>query len=205
MIAAILNQLTGRVVGGQIESREDGAKKVKSRKPFKESIAEVIAAVRESALLRYMVIITAIPNIVLPWMTYQFNVAMDNYYASEQGVLSFLGLFRGISNGAMFVILLFSSRLISRWGVGTSLLFHPCNYLISFAAIFFRFDLITARLRTFHHRNPEDHPQQSGQGHSLQLPTAQYAWNDPGVSARDRCPGLRLCRFGVSDAHQRNP
>jgi hypothetical protein len=144
VIAALLNQLTERVVGVPIESREDGAKKAKSRKPFRESIAEVIAAVKESALLRYMVIITAIPNILLPWMTYQFNVAMDNYYASEQGVLSFLGLFRGISNGAMFVILLFSGRLISRWGVGTSLLFHPCNYLISFAAIFFRFDLITA-------------------------------------------------------------
>jgi ATP/ADP translocase/HEAT repeat protein len=142
-LAALLNEFTEMVAGAPIEPRTD-RRKGKLRGKFRENLHEFLAFTRQSSLLKYMILIIAIPNILLPIMTYQFNVVVDEYFASEQATLQFFGLFRGISNATMFAILLFSGRLISRWGLATSLLFHPINYLISFGALFFRFDIFTA-------------------------------------------------------------
>ena len=90
-----------------------------------------------------MMIIVAIPNMVLPIMDYQFNTVVDAYFTTEGDTLEFFGIFRGISNAVMFMLLLFSGRLVSRWGVPASMLLHPINYLISFGSLFFRFDLFT--------------------------------------------------------------
>ncbi len=142
-LAAVLNEATERVIGIPIEARPRGAGKEK-KSMFRENLRQIMAYYKRSSLLKYMILITAIPNILLPVMTYQFNVAVDAYYASEQATIRFFGTFRGISNAAMFVMLLFSGRLIGRWGVARSLLFHPINYLIAFVGLLFRFDLFTA-------------------------------------------------------------
>ena len=142
-LAAVLNEATERVIGIPIEARTRTAGK-KKKSMFRENLRQILAYYKRSSLLKYMIIITAIPNILLPIMTYQFNVVVDAYYASEQATLQFFGTFRGISNAAMFVMLLFSGRLISRWGVARSLLFHPINYLIAFVGLLFRFDLFAA-------------------------------------------------------------
>lgn len=142
VLAAVLNEFTEKVVGSPIETRTD-RRKGKLQGKFKENLREFIAFSKRSPLLKFMIIIIAIPNIVLPIVTYQFNVVVDAYYATEQATLQFFGIFRGVSNAVMFLALLFSGRLITHWGVATSLLFHPINYLIAFGSLFFRFDIFS--------------------------------------------------------------
>lgn len=142
LLAACLNELTEKVAGAPIGTRTGGSRAVASG-TFKDNLRAFVAFSRRSTLLKYMILLTAIPNILLPIMTYQFNVVVDQYFASEQDTLRFFGVFRGISNLVIFLLLLFSGRLVASWGVATSLLFHPINYLVAFAALYFRFDLFS--------------------------------------------------------------
>ena len=96
-----------------------------------------------------MIIIIAIPNLILPIMTFQFNVVVDHNFATETDTLNFFGVYRGIISAALFVILMFSGRVLSSLGVSTSLLFHPINYLLAFLALLFRFDIITGIYANF--------------------------------------------------------
>jgi len=148
LLAAGLNQGTERVVGTPIQPRTD--RRRGKRKPgLSETLREAHVFWKESPFLRYMVLLVAIPNMVLPVLTYQFNVVVDITYGTEQETLHFLGLFRGVSNAFMFSALLFSGRLLSRWGVPTSLLFHPINYLLSFISLWLRFDILAAMYARF--------------------------------------------------------
>ena len=140
ILAAGLNELTGKIVKTPIETRVD-MRKGKLQGKFSANLLEFISQARQSLLLKYMILIIAIPNILLPILDYQFNVAVDSHFASETATLQFFGLFRGISNAVMFGILLFSGRAITRLGVTTSLLFHPINYFLVFVFLFLRFDL----------------------------------------------------------------
>lgn len=148
ILAALLNQGTERVLGAPIQPRADRRQK-KSKPRLSETLREARAFSRESPFLRYMVLLVGIPNMVLPLLTYQFNVVVDMTYGTEQDTLHFLGLFRGISNAFIFVALLFSGRLLGRWGVPTSLLLHPINYLLAFLALMLRFDIFSAMYARF--------------------------------------------------------
>ena len=147
-LAAFLNELTERVVGVPLELRTN-RDKGRLQESLRKNLSDFVSFARTSPLLKYMILIIAIPNILLPLLTYQFNVVVDDYYATEQATLHFFGVFRGVSNAAMFLILLFSGRLITRWGVATSLLFHPVNYLIAFGSLFFSFDLFLGTYARF--------------------------------------------------------
>jgi len=148
ILAALLNELTEKVVGLPLQPRKD-RRRTRDRGKFKENLKTVIALAKQSPLLKYMILIIAIPNILLPIMTYQFNVAVDNYFATEQGTLNFFGIFRGVSNAVMFGLLLFTGRLVTQWGVPISLLFHPVNYLIAFLGLLFRLDIVFATYARF--------------------------------------------------------
>ena len=104
---------------------------------------------RHSALLKTMILLVAIPNMVLPLLTYQFNVAVDAYYATEHGAINFFGFFRGVTNAVVFGALMISSRVVTRWGIPTTLMVHPFNYLISFSVLFLRLDIFTAAYARF--------------------------------------------------------
>ncbi len=147
-LAAALNQGTERVLGTPLEPRTDRRRKKKKPK-FSETIAEARMFWKQSPFLRYMVLLVAIPNMVLPILTYQFNVVVDITYGTEQDTLHFLGLFRGVSNALIFASLLFSGRLLSRWGVPNGLLLHPINYLLAFVALMLRFDILAAMYARF--------------------------------------------------------
>jgi len=125
-LAALLNEFTERIVGAPLEPRTDRRKKSKGG-AFRENVRDVMGYAKRSPLLVYMILIIAIPNMLLPIITYQFNVVVDAYYGTERETLQFFGIFRGISNAAMFILLLFSGRFITRFGIPTSLLFHPIN------------------------------------------------------------------------------
>lgn len=149
-LAAVLNELTEKIVSAPMETRID-RRKNKLEGKFAENFREFLNHARESVLLKYMIIIIAVPNILLPVMDYQFNIVVDNHFTTEAATLHFFGLYRGISNAFMFVVLMVSGRIVTRIGVTSSLLFHPVNYILAFGALFIRFDIISgiyARLST---------------------------------------------------------
>ncbi|MGQ9655994.1 MAG: MFS transporter, partial [Thermodesulfobacteriota bacterium] len=121
LIAALLNENTERVVGSPLEPAPE-TRRLAKRKPLRETVREAYEYSKLSPFLKYMIVLVAIPNVVLPVLTYQFNVIVDMTYATERDTLQFLGVFRGISNAVIFGILLFSGRLVNKWGVATSLL-----------------------------------------------------------------------------------
>ncbi len=149
-LTAVLNEMTEKVTGVPLQARISGSAATPGQ-GVKALFKDFAGQYRESALLKYMILLIAIPNVLLPFLDFQFNVLVDRHFASETGTLAFFGYFRGVSNGLMFLLLLVSGRVISKWGVPVSLLFHPANYFLSFLAIFLRFDLIAgvyARLST---------------------------------------------------------
>lgn len=150
VIAAILNELTEKVIGRPLQPRIVQSKEKPDRNHMMQ-LKRFIGEAQKSSLLKYMILLIAIPNMILPLLDFQFNVIVDEHFASEALTLQFFGIYRGISNAVMFMILLVSSRAISKWGIPVSLLFHPINYCIAFGTIFLRFDLISglyARIST---------------------------------------------------------
>ena len=143
--------LTGAVVVRQMAAifptmslGEGKAKKGKKRKGIREEFKQVLPLVRESALVKVLVLLTLLPNVVIPIINYQFNFAIDQSFATEGGMIKFFGYFRGFLNVISFVILLFVGRVYGRWGLPVALMFHPFNYMIAFLAFLFRFDLFSA-------------------------------------------------------------
>ena len=114
------------------------------KKPMLEEIRKVFPLVRESALVKIILVLTFMPNVVIPIMNYQFNFALDRHFVTETGMLSFFGYFRGILNVISLVILLFVGRIYGRWGMPVALMFHPFNYIIAFASFLLRFDIFSA-------------------------------------------------------------
>jgi hypothetical protein len=91
-----------------------------------------------------MIILTFVPNVVIPIMNYQFNYAVNDQFATEMKLIEFFGYFRGILNTVSLFILLFVGRIYGRWGLPVALMFHPVNYMFVFFAFLLRFDAFTA-------------------------------------------------------------
>lgn len=116
----------------------------KSRSSMVQEIKAVLPMLKSSMLLRLMIVLTFMPNVVIPIMNYQFNYAVDTYFASETSLITFFGYFRGILNIISLVILLFVGKIYGRWGLPVALMFHPFNYVIAFLAFLLRFDVVAA-------------------------------------------------------------
>ncbi|MCB2148416.1 MAG: cyclic nucleotide-binding domain-containing protein [Deltaproteobacteria bacterium] len=140
-LAALLNTLMDRVAGTPVQPHSPVAS-AKESGTYGRMVRDFIACTKQYALLRYMIILLAIPNMLLPIMDYQFNVLVDRHFVSEATTLHFFGIYRGVSNTVIFLCLLVSSRLISAWGIPTSMLFHPANYVLAFTGILLRFDIL---------------------------------------------------------------
>ncbi len=119
-------------------------KRVKGRTSMKEELKKVWPMIRESRLVRILVMLTLLPNIVIPIMNYQFNFAIDQAFVTEGKMIAFFGYFRGALNVISLIILLFVGRIYGRWGLPVALMFHPFNYLLAFMAFLLRFDIISA-------------------------------------------------------------
>ncbi len=120
----------------------------KVRPPPQESIVEqlqrVPSLVKGSRLIKVLILLHLLPNVVIPVMNFQFRYAIDQFYATEGGLLGFFGYFMGCLNTLNLFVLLFVGRLFKRWGLPVALMFHPLNYLLAFVAFLFRFDIFTA-------------------------------------------------------------
>ncbi|MCP4668600.1 MAG: cyclic nucleotide-binding domain-containing protein [Deltaproteobacteria bacterium] len=119
-------------------------KKTKSRSSITDEFKKVIPMIRESMLVKILIMLTLLPNVVVPILNYQFSFAIDQTFASETGMIQFFGYFRGMLNVISLIILLFVGRIYSRWGLPVALMFHPFNYVLAFLALLLRFDLFSA-------------------------------------------------------------
>ena len=104
----------------------------------------VMPLMRRSVLVKILVVLTLMPNVVIPIMNYQFNYAVNAQFATESGLIDFFGYFRGVLNIISLVILLFVGKLYDRFGLAVALMFHPFNYIIVFLVFFLRFDAVAA-------------------------------------------------------------
>jgi hypothetical protein len=123
---------------------EKDPKKRKSRSSIVQEFLKVIPLIKESRLVKIMIMLTLLPNVVIPIINYQFNYAIDMSFATEGLMIQFFGYFRGAMNIISLIILLFVGRLYGRWGLPVALMFHPINYMLIFIAFLLRFDLFSA-------------------------------------------------------------
>jgi hypothetical protein len=128
---------------------EGKSRKVKKRLSMRDEFKRVLPVIKESALVKILILLTLLPNVVIPIINYQFNYAIDTAFATEGGMIRFFGYFRGALNGISFIILLFVGRIYGRWGLPIALMFHPFNYVIAFLAFLFRFDVFSAMYAQF--------------------------------------------------------
>ena len=120
------------------------AKKTKSRTSMLEEFKKIIPLLKESALVKILIVLTFMPNVAIPIMNYQFNYAVNEQFATEATMIQFFSYFRGVLNIISLIILLFVGRIYGRWGLPIALMFHPFNYLLAFFAFLFRFDVFSA-------------------------------------------------------------
>jgi ATP/ADP translocase len=130
-------------------AEEGKTKKVKKRLSLKEEFKRVLPIIRESALVKILILLTLLPNVVIPIINYQFNYAIDQTFATEGRMIEFFGFFRGTLNGISFIILLFVGRIYGRLGLPIALMFHPFNYAIAFLGFLFKFNVFSAMYAQF--------------------------------------------------------
>jgi hypothetical protein len=123
---------------------EKTGKKKKGRSSIISELKKVWPMIKDSTLVKILILLTLLPNVVIPIINYQFNFAIDQTFATEGGMIKFFGYFRGVLNVISLIILLFVGRIYSRWGLPVALIFHPINYFIAFMAFLFRFDIFSA-------------------------------------------------------------
>ena len=99
---------------------------------------------KKSTLVKVLILLTLLPNIAIPIMNYQFAYSVNQTFATQNGMLSFFGYFRGCMNIVSLIILLFVGRVYGRLGLPVVLMFHPINYMIAFLAFLLRFDIFSA-------------------------------------------------------------
>jgi hypothetical protein len=119
-------------------------KKSKTRSNLITEFKKILPLMRESSLIKILILLTFLPNIIIPILNYQFNYAVNAQFATESGLIHFFGYFRGFLNTGSLIILLFVGRIYGRWGLPVALMFHPANYIFAFLAFLFRFDIFSA-------------------------------------------------------------
>jgi len=123
---------------------EKRSPKTTETSPLSVAFKKVLPLIRQSTLVKIVLILTFMPNVAIPIMNYQFNFAVDAYFATESGMIEFFSYFRGVLNIISLIILLFVGRLYSSFGLPVALMFHPLNYIIAFLAFLMRFDIFSA-------------------------------------------------------------
>lgn len=140
--AFLVNAMTSRFPTLIFSDHKTGG--AKGRTPMIEEIKRVVPLIKESTLFKIVLVLTFMPNVVIPILNYQFNYAIDSQFASESGMIHFFGYFRGFLNIISLFILLFVGRIYGRWGISVALMFHPFNYAIALLGFLFRFDIFAA-------------------------------------------------------------
>ena len=126
------------------DKKDKKAKKVTKLSSLVDEFKKIGPLMKESTLVKILILLTLLPNIAIPIINYQFAFAVNETYATQGGMLSFFGYFRGCMNIISLVILLFIGRVYGRWGLPVVLMFHPMNYMLAFLAFLLKFDIVSA-------------------------------------------------------------
>jgi len=118
--------------------------KSKSKPSVLNQIQEVRGLMKKSDLVWILILLTLIPNVIIPILNYQFNFAIDSQFGTEDGLVSFFGYFRSFMSLVSLLLLLFVSKAYSRWGLAVALMFHPLNYALVFIAFLVQFNVFSA-------------------------------------------------------------
>ncbi|MGM0643873.1 MAG: Npt1/Npt2 family nucleotide transporter, partial [Thermodesulfobacteriota bacterium] len=124
-------------------------KEKKKKETLLQQFSGMRRLMKSSTLVTVLVLLTFFANVVLPVMNYQFNFAVDAYFATETQMLGFFGYFRAVMNAVSLGLLFYSSRFYGKFGLPVALMFHPANYMFVFLAFLFRFDVFTAMYARF--------------------------------------------------------
>jgi CRP-like cAMP-binding protein len=143
LIGAVVVQAMGRSYPTLIfpEKISKGSRKKPS---MIQEFKNILPLIKDSTLIKIVLVLTFMPNVIIPIMNYQFNYAINDQFASETAMIQFFGYFRGGLYMISLVILLFVGRIYGRWGLPVALMFHPFNYMIALFAFLFRFDMFSA-------------------------------------------------------------
>jgi ATP/ADP translocase len=137
--------LVGRLVRATTPQtvKANGDSKVKTRPLFFAGLHKALPMIRSSELVRWLVVLTLIPNMIPPLLTYQISFAIDMTYTNESSMLSFFSLYRAVQLLLALTLSLFASRIYNRFGLSGGLLIHPFNHLLIFFAFMLQFDILT--------------------------------------------------------------
>ena len=105
---------------------------------------KVIPLIKNSTLAQVLLMLTLLPNLVIPILNYQFSFVVNQTFGTEAGMLAFYSYFRGAQNLIALLLSLFVGRIYGRFGLPVALMFHPFNYLIAFAAYLTQFNIFSA-------------------------------------------------------------
>ncbi|RMF42603.1 MAG: hypothetical protein D6751_11835, partial [Deltaproteobacteria bacterium] len=139
-LAAVCSLRIGNYVPASRVKRAPG----KQKESVVSEVRRIRPLLRQSPLIRILLVLALLPNLVIPILNYQFSFVADMSFGSEKALIDFFGYFRGIQNGIALMLSLVVGRLYGRFGLAVSLMFHPANYLLVFAGFLVRFDLVTA-------------------------------------------------------------
>jgi HEAT repeat protein/ATP/ADP translocase len=114
-----------------------------------KKLREVPGLIAKYPIVRYLIVTGLIPNILLPIFFYQFSVIANNTFASEQSLISFLSIFRGMTTLLTFALLFFVGRLYQRMGLTNASLVHPVNFMVIFTSLGSFFNIYAAMYGQF--------------------------------------------------------
>lgn len=114
-----------------------------------KKITEVPGLIARYPIVRYLIITGLIPNILLPIFSYQFSVIANHTFASEQTLITFLSVFRGLTTSVSFVLLFFMGRVYQSMGLTNASLVQPINFAALFGSLLFFFNIYVAAYGQF--------------------------------------------------------
>ncbi len=118
--------------------------KATTTKATSKKLTEVPGLMAKYPIIRYLIITGIVPNFLLPIFFYQFSIIANNTFTSEQSLISFLSVFRGMTTFTTFVLLFFVGRLYQSVGLTNASLVHPLNFSVIFASLTAFFNIYVA-------------------------------------------------------------
>lgn len=144
LAGAALIKGMGRQFPAIVQDVHKEASAGRKKNSISEEIRRILPLLRQSTLFKIVLVLTFMPNVVIPIMNYQFNFAVDQHFPTETGMLVFFSYFRGVLNVISLIILLFVGRLYGFFGLPVALIMHPLNYAFAFMAFFLHFSVFAA-------------------------------------------------------------
>jgi hypothetical protein len=148
--AYIAGMMTAAFLVGRLDSaaepqavKKNDSPKRKTRSLFFAEVRKVLPMMEKLKLVRWLVLLTLIPNVIPPLLNYQISFAIDMTYTNESSMLSFFSYYRAAQLILALILSLFASRIYNRFGLSGGLLIHPFNHLLIFFVFMLQFDILT--------------------------------------------------------------